>query len=276
MAEPLANLSYRADLAGQEDHVAAATLAGELGALLMELRGRAKAGAIPWRTLGDIADAKANHLALDTLAKRFPYDPVRSEEAADTPGLIGAHRAWIIDPLDGTRDYVQPASQEWAVHVALVIDGVLAAGAVAVPAYDALFSTEPAPSTPAPPPTGPLARPWRQTISRSRRVELARVVAAALGTELVSAGSAGVKAMSVVTGNTDLYLHAGGMYEWDSAAPAAVAAAAGLWVSRIDGTPLRYLSDDPWLPDLLICHRSMADEVLSTVAAVQQSRRSLK
>ena len=92
------------------------------------------------------------------------------------------------------------------------------------------------------------------------------IVAEALGAELVAMGSAGAKAMAVVLGHADIYAHSGGQYEWDSCAPVAVAKAAGLHVSRIDGSELRYNQPDPYLPDLLICRPELAAEVLRALA----------
>lgn len=180
----------------------------------------------------------------------------------DDPARLAARRVWIIDPLDGTREFGELGRTDWAVHVALWEDGDLVAGAVALPAEGALFST----AAPAPaPPTGD--GPLKVVVSRSRPPAVARTVAEAIGAEVVSIGSAGAKAMAVVTGAVDVYVHAGGQYEWDSAAPVVVARAAGLHTSRIDGSPLRYNQPVPSLPDLLICRPELAGAALAAIQA---------
>jgi 3'(2'), 5'-bisphosphate nucleotidase len=171
---------------------------------------------------------------------------------------------WIVDPLDGTREYGEVPRTDWAVHVALVIDGEPVAGAVALPARDLTLATDPAPPPPPSPPSGTSA--FRVVVSRSRPPAEASRIAAALGGELVALGSAGAKAMAVVLGDADVYAHSGGQYEWDSAAPVAVALAAGLHASRLDGSPLVYNRPDPYLPDLLICLPELADRVIAAAA----------
>ena len=178
------------------------------------------------------------------LAEHRPDDAVLSEEAPDDLRRLTADRVWIIDPLDGSREYAEPGRTDWAVHVALWERGELVAGAVALPAHR-------------PKPRAPYRRP-RIVVSRTRPPAFARQVAEAIGGVLVPMGSAGAKAMAVVRGEADAYLHAGGMYEWDSAAPVHVARAAGLHASRADGRPLHYNQPDPWLPDLLICRPELA------------------
>ena len=175
---------------------------------------------------------------------------------------LGAERVWIVDPLDGTREFSEPPRGDWAVHVALVVRGVLVAGAVALPAQGITLGTGTPPPMPAPPPERP-----RVIVSRSRPPAIALAVAEALGADLVEMGSAGAKAAAVVMGAADVYPHAGGQYEWDSAAPVAVAAAAGLHTSRLDGSPLVYNRPDPYLPDLLVCRVELADDVLAVTAA---------
>ncbi len=236
------------------DHAAAAELATEAGALLLEVR----AGGLTGRELGREGDRRSQSFLAAQLRARFPGDRVLSEEAADDPRRLDARRVWIIDPLDGTREFSEPPRTDWAVHVALVVDGRLAAGAVALPGLGATLST-------GDPPVVPDAgdRPARILVSRTRPLPHAQVLAERLGGELVPMGSAGAKAMAVVRGDADVYAHSGGQYEWDSAAPVAVAAAAGLHVSRLDGSPLRYNRPDPWLPDLLICRAELADAVLA-------------
>jgi 3'(2'), 5'-bisphosphate nucleotidase len=191
------------------------------------------------------------------LAARFPGDAVLSEEGKDDLARVGHPRTWIVDPLDGTREFSEPPRDDWAVHVALVAGGVLVAGAVALPARGLTLSTA------APPPLPPVhhGRP-RLLVSRTRPTEHAERLAKELNAELVPMGSAGAKAMAVVLGDGDIYAHSGGQYEWDSAAPVAVAAAAGLHTSRLDGAPLIYNQANPWLPDLLICRPEQAEAVI--------------
>jgi 3'(2'), 5'-bisphosphate nucleotidase len=187
---------------------------------------------------------------------------VLSEEAPDDRRRIGAERAWIVDPLDGTREFGEPERTDWAVHVALVEHGELSAGAVALPARGLTLTSDPAP-----PPAPPVERPPRIVVSRSRPPVEAGLVAERLGGTLVPMGSAGAKAMAVVTGEADLYLHAGGQHVWDSAAPVVVAAAGGLHTSRVEGSPLAYDAESTWLPDLLICRAELAPAVLDALAA---------
>jgi 3'(2'), 5'-bisphosphate nucleotidase len=244
------------------DHDDAARYAAEAGALLLELRDRGGADDwSPW-SLGDAADVLANRRLLELLREEHPDDAVLSEESADDPRRVDSARVWIVDPLDGTREFTEHGRTDWAVHVALWERGRgLAAGAVALPAQGRVLATGTPPVVP-----GPDGRPLRVVVSRTRPPAAARRVAAALGAELVGMGSAGAKAMAVVDGAVDAYVHSGGQYEWDSAAPAAVAAAAGLHVSRLDGSPLEYNRRDPWLPDLIVCRADLAGTVLDAVA----------
>jgi 3'(2'), 5'-bisphosphate nucleotidase len=213
--------------------------------------------------LGATGDLTANRLLLDLLAASHAEDAVLSEEAVDSAARLSVDRVWVVDPLDGTREYSE-RRHDWAVHVALTVGGILAAGAVALPARDLVLATGggvPGPST-----WPTLAgRAPKIVVSRTRASPVTARIADAIGAELVHLGSAGAKAMAVVLGDADVYAHAGGMYEWDNAAPAAVAAAAGLWVSRIDGGPLRYNQPDPWSPDVLICRPQLAEAVLAAV-----------
>jgi 3'(2'), 5'-bisphosphate nucleotidase len=186
-----------------------------------------------------------------------PDDGVLSEEGSDNPLRHRHERVWIVDPLDGTREFSEPPRSDWAVHVALAIGGEVVAGAVALPGSGMTFGTAEPPVVPTVAP-----RPPRILVSRTRPTEHARVVARHLDGELFPMGSAGAKAMAVVRGEADVYAHSGGQYEWDSAAPVAVAQAAGLHVSRLDGSPLRYNQPDPWLPDLLICRPEYAAAVI--------------
>jgi 3'(2'), 5'-bisphosphate nucleotidase len=237
------------------DHRDAERYARSAGELLVALRNDDSRS--PW-SLGDAGDALANRHLLDLLNAEHPDDRVLSEESADDRRRLDADRVWIIDPLDGTREFTEPGRNDWAVHVALwERERGLTAAAVALPALDIVLST-------AEPPSVPFAngRPPRIIVSRSRAPAVARQVAAALDGELVYLGSAGAKAMAVVLGHVDAYVHAGGQYEWDSAAPAAVALAAGLHASRLDGTPLAYNQASPWLPDLVVCRPELADDIL--------------
>ncbi len=219
------------------------------------------ADGVAGREMGRAGDAQAHDLLVGLLSEAAPGDPILSEEVVDDPARLGAERVWIIDPLDGTREFSEPPRTDWAVHVALTIGGVPVAGAVALPALGVTLTTDPAPPPPAPTPGPP-----RVVVSRTRPPQEAQTVADALGARLLEMGSAGAKAMAVVRGEADVYAHTGGQHEWDSAAPAAVAAAAGLHVSRADGSALRYNNADPYLPDLLICRRELADKVIRAMA----------
>ena len=194
---------------------------------------------------------------MSELATSRPGDYVLSEEAAGDPARLSATRVWIVDPLDGTREYSE-GRDDWAVHVALVVDGQPVAGAVALPGLGSVLST----GTPLPLPA-PRHGPLRVVVSRTRPPAVAEAVGKALDAELVPMGSAGAKVATVIRGETDVYVHAGGQYEWDSAAPVAVAIAAGLHASRLDGSPLRYNQPNPWLPDLVICRLDLAEAVLA-------------
>lgn len=241
------------------DHELAARLATEAGVLLVELRDELAAARAPRWRLMDEGDAAAHEFLVAALKVERPGDAVLSEEGADSAARLSADRVWILDPLDGTHEYGE-GRPDWAVHVALWQDGALAAGAVALPVPGVTLATEPAPSLP-PPRTG---RP-RLITSRSWAPYAAINVVEALGADVLRLGSAGAKAMAVVAGDADIYVHDGGMYEWDTAAPVAVALAAGLHASRIDGSPLVYNRRDPWLPDVLICRAELADEAIRAI-----------
>ncbi len=244
------------------DHTVARELAQQAGELLVELR--ATSDAPSPGALGDLGDLRAHEFLIGELARRCPGDAVLSEEADDDDVLPPAPpRLWIVDPLDGTREFREPGRSDWAVHVALVVDGALTAGAVSLPARGELFATEPSPVLP-----DRAAGPPRLVVSRSRPPSQARELAAALGGELIPMGSAGAKAMAVVRGEADIYAHSGGQHSWDSAAPVAVARAAGLHASRLDGAPLIYGARSTWLPDLLICRPEIADRALAIVASL--------
>jgi len=232
----------------------AARLADAAGRILVALR---ESGTLTGKLLGAAGDQTANSFLIAALRANRPDDGILSEESADSAERLGKSRVWIVDPLDGTREYSE-GRDDWAVHVALAIDGVAMVGAVAQPGAGLFRSDAPA-ALPDPAP--------RIVVSRSRPPACATAVAAALGLDLLPMGSAGAKAMAVLTGQAVAYLHAGGQYEWDSAAPVAVCAAAGLRVSRLDGAPLRYNAANPYLPDLLICHPDWQDRIASALAA---------
>ncbi len=244
-----------------DDHTLARVLAEEAGTLLLDLRARMVADGATSAELKAEGDRQAHELLMTRLGQDRPGDAILSEEGRDgvgpsDTGRLDAERTWIVDPLDGTREYSEPPRADWAVHVALVVGGEPVAGAVALPAQRRVLSTKPA----APTPPAPAARP-RIIVSRTRPPAVATFLAEALDGELVPMGSAGAKAAAVVLGAADVYPHSGGQYEWDSCAPVAVARAAGVWASRLDGSPLVYNNADPYLPDLLVCHPLLVDQV---------------
>lgn len=243
-----------------QDHADASTIAAAAGAALVELRRRRQHEGVDPSVLRDEGDRLANDLILDTLSRTHPDDAVLSEEAADDTTRVDRRRLWIVDPLDGTREFGEEGRSDWAVHVALVVDGIPAAGAVALPARGLTLDTV---SPPPPPPRHDGS--VRMFVSRTRPPDLVAPLAERLGATVVPMGSAGAKAMAVVLGDGDIFVHAGGQFEWDTAAPAAVATAAGLHVSRIDGTPLRYNNAVPWLPDILICSPGLAAPALEAL-----------
>ncbi len=249
------------DAVATDDHAFAEWAATEAGRLLLQVRDSGLEG----KELKNAGDREANELLLSLLAEYRPDDAVLSEESRASHGdatRLSADRVWIIDPLDGTREFSEPPRDDWAVHVALWSKGELIAGAVALPARDITFSTASV-KVPEPAPTQSL----RIAVSRTRAPALVHDVAKTLGAELVPMGSAGVKVMAVIDGTADAYIHAGGQYEWDSAAPVAVARAAGAHTSRIDGSPLEYNQEDVLLPDLVVCRSEVAEQVLSAIAA---------
>jgi 3'(2'), 5'-bisphosphate nucleotidase len=240
------------------DHELAARLATAAGQLLLEVRSElADATAGERKAAGD---KRSHDFLMEELAKARPADAVLSEEGADDPVRLSAERVWIVDPLDGTREFSELGRDDWAVHVALWESGELVAGAVALPAQGITLATP----TVGAPPVAP-ATP-RIVVSRTRPPAIALEVRAALDGVLVEMGSAGAKVASVVQGLADVYVHAGGQYEWDSAAPVAVARAAGLHTSRIDGSPLSYNRSDPKLPDLIVCRPELAGPVLAVTS----------
>ncbi len=245
-----------------DDHVLAGWVAETAGRRLLEVRREGLEG----RELKDAGDRAAHELILELLAEHRPGDAVLSEEARDDKVRLTRDRVWIVDPLDGTREFSEPPRDDWAVHVALWQGhdgaGDLAAGAVALPALGETFTTGAPPAVP----PGSSARP-RIAVSRSRPPAFTDGLVAALGGETVAMGSAGAKVISVVRDVTDAYVHAGGQYEWDSAAPVAVARAAGLFTSRVDGSSLRYNQDDVYLPDLVVCRPELSERILAHLAA---------
>jgi 3'(2'), 5'-bisphosphate nucleotidase len=256
-------------LASDADHQLAAELASRSAELLRGLRA---AGPDDPDALRKEGDRRSHELLVAELAACRPRDAVLSEEGpaaseggktAAASARCGQRRVWIVDPLDGTREFGERDRSDWAVHVALVIDGFPVAGAVALPALGEVWSTATAPVPPQLPPAG---APPRLAVSRTRPGWSAARVTRALSAELVPLGSAGFKALAVVRGVADIYAHSGGQYEWDSAAPVAVALAYGMHASRLDGTPLAYNNANPYLPDLLIAHPDWARAALQAVA----------
>jgi 3'(2'), 5'-bisphosphate nucleotidase len=233
----------------------AAHLAEVAGKLLLQV---SDCGVLTAKALGKAGDQTANQYLIHAIAEARPDDGLLSEESKDTDARLSKSRVWIIDPVDGTREYGEGRT-DWAVHVALAIDGAATIGAVALPGLGLVLRSDQ--STPLPSaPTVP-----RMVVSRTRPAKEALAVADAIGAELIPMGSAGAKAMAIVRGEAEIYLHTGGQYEWDSCAPVAVAAAHGLHVSRVDGSPLVYNQADVYMPDLLICRAEWAERVLGLV-----------
>ena len=242
-------------MSGHNDHEVAARLATEAGQLLLAVREElADATAAERKAAGD---KRSHDYLMEALARERSDDAVLSEEGVDDPVRLSAQRVWIVDPLDGTREFSELGREDWAVHVALWQSGALVAGAVALPAQGVTLATP----DPAPPPAH--SGEPRIVVSRTRPPAVALQVRDQLNGTLVEMGSAGAKVAAVIQGLADIYVHAGGQYEWDSAAPVAVARAAGLHTSRIDGSPLEYNRADPLLPDLVVCRPEYADAVLA-------------
>jgi 3'(2'), 5'-bisphosphate nucleotidase len=247
-----------------DDHVLARDLAEQAGRLLLGLRTR---GGDP-DALRKAGDRLSHEFLTAELAARRPGDAVLSEEGVDDKARLAADRVWIVDPLDGTREFGDDGRTDWAVHVALwerdagAGAGQLTAGAVALPAEGQVLSTVRPPGHPK---TSDAGAPLRIVVSRSRAPQLAYDVASRIGAELVPCGSAGAKVATVLTGETDAYLHAGGFYEWDTAAPVAVATAAGFHASRVDGTILTYNRENPLMADILVCRPAIAGLLLEAI-----------
>ena len=279
-----------------DDHALAADLAERAGRLLLDLRAK---GGDP-DELKNAGDRTSHEFLMAELAKARPDDAVLSEEGLDDKARLTADRVWIVDPLDGTREFGEPPRTDWAVHVALWqrtngpgkageptpqrnagAAGELTAGAVALPAQGTVLSTLDIAARPGRegdsrrpsegvsagifPPRPGAERPLRLVVSRSRASQLVKDVATLLKAELVPCGSAGAKAATVIQGENDVYLHSGGFYEWDTAAPVAVARAAGLHVSRIDGSDVAYNQENPLLPDILVCRPAIASLLLNAI-----------
>jgi 3'(2'), 5'-bisphosphate nucleotidase len=244
------------------DDELARDLAVAAGQRLLDLRA---AGGEP-DDLRKAGDRLSHEFLMAELGRLRPADAVLSEEGRDDPVRLTADRVWIVDPLDGTREFGEAGRTDWAVHVALWERGELTAGAVALPARDRVLSTAEPIAVP------PVASPLRLLVSRSRPPEFVARLAGQLGAVLVPLGSAGAKAAAVILGEADAYVHSGGQYEWDSAAPVAVARSAGLHCSRIDGSPLAYNQASPALPDILICQADIAPLLLEAIRADSLAR----
>ena len=270
-----------------DDHALAASLAERAGELLLDLRASTAGDGDP-EALRNAGDRRSHEFLMAELARERPGDAVLSEEGVDDKARLTASRVWIVDPLDGTREFGEPGAirTDWAVHVALWAwdgppgSGGLVAGAVALPAQGKTLSTAGRPTGPPAAVAAAVAgsaataaaaaaaephRPLRLVVSRSRASDLVKDVAKRVGAELVPCGSAGAKAASVIDGENDAYLHSGGFYEWDTAAPVAVALSRGLHVSRIDGSEVRYNQEDPLLPDILVCRPAIAGLLLNAI-----------
>jgi 3'(2'), 5'-bisphosphate nucleotidase len=237
------------------DATLAHAIAEEVGTLLLQVQVEGADGAR--------GDREANALILRRLAEHRPDDAVLSEESADDPARLDAQRVWIVDPLDGTREFAE-RREDWAVHIALAIDGNAVVGAVALPPRGVVLASD------APPPLPDPRTPPRMLVSRSRPSLLCSDVGARIGAETIGMGSAGAKAMAVVRGEAEIYLHSGGQHQWDNCAPVAVALAAGLHASRIDGTPIVYNQPSTLVPDLLICRREWSAIVLEAIRGCNQ------
>jgi 3'(2'), 5'-bisphosphate nucleotidase len=248
-----------ANVAAMNDAELAAHLAEVAGKLLLQVRA---ANVFADKALGKAGDATANQFLVHALRAVRPDDGLLSEEMKDDGARLKQERVWIVDPVDGTREYGE-GRIDWAVHVALAINGIAAIGAVALPGAGVVMRTD------RPLPIPRAGNPLRMVVSRTRPAKEAVEVAQKLGAELVPMGSSGAKAMAIIRGEADIYLHSGGQYEWDSAAPVAVAQAHGLHCSRIDGSELKYNNQDVYMPDLLIARKEHAQTVLKLLREMQ-------
>lgn len=249
-------------MATDEDHLAASEIAQSVGHTLAIARVNMISKGYGALQIMDTGDRLAHHELVEELERRFPGDAILSEEASaaerSSSNRLTAPRVWIIDPIDGTREFGEGRT-DWAVHVALVENGQPTAAAVALPGMDLVFGTA------EPPQISPPAEVRRMVVSRTRPAPEAYMLAESLGAVAIPMGSAGAKTMAVVRGEADIYVHSGGQFEWDSAAPVGVARAAGLWCSRTDGSELTYNRVDTYLPDLLICHKEDAERILEVI-----------
>ena len=247
-------------MADASDHALAARVASDTGDLLVRLLEDPEANRIGASSIEYAGDRSAHNFIMKELSRERPDDIVLSEEGRDNPARLASDRVWIVDPLDGSSDYGW--SDHWAVHVALVENGKPTAAAVAVPGWHTTWATEPTPK----PIMSRVGQRPRILVSRSRRHIDGRLLSEGLGAEVLAVGGAGIKAMAVVRGEVDAYVHGGGLYEWDSCAPVAVAQAAGLVACRLDGSELWFNKDDPWSPGLVICRPELADGITSVMS----------
>ncbi|MEM7139626.1 MAG: 3'(2'),5'-bisphosphate nucleotidase CysQ [Actinomycetota bacterium] len=247
-------------MADASDHALAARIASDTGDLLVDLLDDPSAHRQGWSSIEYTGDRNAHNFIVAELDRERPDDVVLSEEGRDNRARLAADRVWIVDPLDGSSDFGW--SDHWSVHVALVEDGEPTAGAVAVPGWDTTWATEPTPE----PIMSRVSDTPRIVVSRSRRHMDGRLLQEALAADVFAVGSAGVKAMAVVRGEVDAYVHGGGLYEWDSCAPVAVARAAGLVACRLDGGPLIFNKDDPWSPGLIISRPDLVDGIVDAMS----------
>ena len=244
----------------ETDQQLASRVATEAGVMLVNLRDELVAEGIHYCDLKDEGDVAGHRYIMSALTAARPDDVILSEEAADNRKRLSADRVWIIDPIDGTNEFAEHPRHDWAIHIALWESGELTAASVALPTLGITFDASPAAVVPPSTREKPLL-----VTSRSRNPYCAVMVANALGCDVARLGSAGAKAMAIVMGEADIYVHDGGMYQWDSAAPSAVAKAAGLHVSRIDGSPLKYNQESLWLPDFLVCRIELAEPALKAL-----------
>ncbi len=246
-------------MAHADDHVLAADIATATGEMLVGLL-REPEATRGWNSIEYTGDRSAHEFIVGELATHRPADSVLSEEGRDDRRRLETNRVWIVDPLDGSSDFGW--SDHWSVHIALVEDGQPTAGAVAVPGWDTTWATEPIPQ----PIMSRVGERPRILVSRSRRHIDGRLLQEGVGAEIIAVGSAGVKAMAVVRGEVDAYVHGGGLYEWDSCAPVAVARAAGLSTCRLDGSELVFNKSDPWSPGLIICKPDLRDGIVDAMS----------